>query len=246
MKRNLITLLFLVIGILILLFCMKECNKKIEKEYDNHNIKINQVDSAKTDSVTFYKEKYYNLFTKYMNLTPEVKYITVNNESERIVYKQEIVSNIVTKTDTVVKYVKIDSLALNPIYSDFSKVYDSDNFRKLIMRTDFIKKDSVYLVKNFLEKDSLKIKIETGIYEQRVNGLAKIYVKSNYKDFVVSNLDGELFDPRKSKVISSYFKQSKINFGPIIGYGIMPSIKNNTVTINPGFLFGIGLQYKIF
>ena len=54
----------------------------------------------------------------------------------------------------------------------------------------------------------------------------------------ISNMDGVMFDPTKSKYLKKYYKQKKWSIGPTIGYGLSKDLK-----LTP--YIGIGISYGI-
>ena len=54
----------------------------------------------------------------------------------------------------------------------------------------------------------------------------------------ISNMDGVMFDPSKSKYLKKYYKQKKWSIGPTIGYGLSKDLK-----LTP--YIGIGISYGI-
>ena len=65
-----------------------------------------------------------------------------------------------------------------------------------------------------------------------------VIAKTDNPYISISNMDGVMFDPSKSKYLKKYYKQKKWSIGPTIGYGLSKDLK-----LTP--YIGIGISYGI-
>ncbi|MCK9574563.1 MAG: hypothetical protein WC979_01515 [Candidatus Pacearchaeota archaeon] len=92
---------------------------------------------------------------------------------------------------------------------------------------------------NVAVEDEIHVAIVTGLERDKKDNTLRIFVRSDYPGFVISELEGAIIDPQKDPLIKSYFPRKRFVVGPQIGFGI-------STGFNPSVFIGIGLTYKIF
>jgi hypothetical protein len=123
--------------------------------------------------------------------------------------------------------------------------HDSLNFRQLAGVSDFrlVKNDSSgYDVKPLTTKvtnDQIGFNIITGLKTNKDNGMVEIFVRSDYPNFQVTELEGAIIDPNKDPVMKKFTRQKKFTVGGYVGMGV-----DRNLQLTPQI--GVGVGYTLF
>lgn len=124
--------------------------------------------------------------------------------------------------------------------------YDSLNFRQIAGVSDFklTRADSngydVVGLNTKITNDQIGFNIVTGLRDK--DGVVEIFIRSDYPNFSVTQMEGAIIDPNKHPVMKKFTRQKKISVGPYVGYGL--NLSNGT--IGYGVNLGFGVQYNLF
>lgn len=225
----------------------------------NNSISYEQNIAALTDSIRTYKTETGKLVYQKKTLisTSERLRKYNSNLSKKI---KELENNPITITkfktkiirDTVKVYVythdpvwDLDStqITFNYEWAD-SNHYSDGNYRYL--SGNFINKIdtsfSVTYTKMKIFRDEIGLSFTTGLQEGK-NGLAEIYIQSDYPGFKPISIEGALIDPRESDIIRSYFPPKRWGIGVYGGYGFYGDFMNSR--FGHGLQLGIGISYNL-
>lgn len=240
-KINVNTILIIVCIVLALLY-LKQCDRSSKL---NDKAKISEMNiKALNDSVRTYKTKNGDLvFQKSTLIASEKELKKLNKQlydelsgikgDVKIVFKEKVV----IKHDTIEAETKTSYTAdgKTMLIWKYDTAYDSDNFQKISGRSIFTIDSNV--IRNpitFIDENMMGISLVTGLTEGKDN--YEIFVKSKYPGFSVTKIDGAIID---KKMIKS--NESRLVFGPSIGYGLM----FNGGTIRYGVNIGVNLTYNL-
>lgn len=154
---------------------------------------------------------------------------------------------VITKTNTVTKLKNVPAITTVDKYPGYymiswkyGKTYDNNNFISLNGET---KADS--LMKNVTTKISNLTVASDLILDVTDNdkNTIKILARSNNPLISITNIEGSIINPKKSKTISSYFKPKRWSIGFNLGEGIGYSNQTGNFTLSP--YIGIGLSYNL-
>ena len=118
-------------------------------------------------------------------------------------------------------------------------IFDSENSRFISGESKF-SVDSMGKVTPLyttINEDRIKFNLIQGLREK--DGKVEVFVKSDYPNFKVNELNSVIIDPHKHPVLKKFTKQKKFGIGPYVGVGI-------TNNLDPTVQVGIGVQYSIF
>jgi len=160
-------------------------------------------------------------------------------EITRIV--SEIKSDTVYITNMLIEYAD----GTKGLSWEHDSLFDTNNERHIagVSRFDIDSNGVVSPLETTITKDDFKFNIVTGLVER--NGNVEIFVRSDYPNFTVSQLDGAIIDPKKHPVMKKFTKPKKWGIGPYVGVGIGVNTWPNT-NVGVGFQFGVGVTYSLF
>jgi hypothetical protein len=144
-------------------------------------------------------------------------------------------------TNTVYKY---PDGAYGLKWSD-STYHDSLNFRLLAGESKFKLLDldstrkEVYPLSTDLTTDVIGFNIITGLKTNKETGMVEIFVRSDYPNFQVTEMEGAIIDPNKDPVIKKFTRKKKFTVGPYIGVGVDRNLQ-------PTLQLGVGGTYNLF
>lgn len=122
------------------------------------------------------------------------------------------------------------------------KTYITDKGDTLSIRIPLIDKDDVIVN---IPKDIIKMTLVTGLERDEKDDVLRIFVRSSYPGFQVTDLEGAIIDPQKDELIKSYFPRKRFVIGTYGGIGATFNMFDNyKPAIGPSI--GISLTYKIF
>lgn len=248
-QRNL-----LLIAVVVLIFCLRSCGpSKGELNTMNQNL------FALNDTLRSYKTKTGQLIyekgaliadksslEKYNKaLSDEIKNL---KDHPVVVIKPEI--RIVEVPKYIPVYIKDstkneDGSITRSLEWAYDTTYSEGNFRKLKgdFRATVDSNLNLSTTPMHINRDEFGMSLTTGLTENK-KGLLEIFVTSKYPGFSVTNLDGALIDPAKSKVLKKYFPPKRWAVGVFAGYGICYDPTN--LQISRGIQLGVGIQYNLF
>ena len=128
-----------------------------------------------------------------------------------------------------------DNFAQDSTYNLKWHIDEPNNYYKVDGFT-FVKSDfSTFMTQ--LNNLELNTNITLNIIEQKKQ--LKFIARSDNPYVNITNMDGIVFDPSKSKTLKQYFKQDKIVFGPTLGVGLDKNFK-----FTP--FLGVAVMYRLF
>lgn len=241
-------LLATVIILLLILFftCTRNNSLKNEVNIQNQNVQ------ALTDSIRISEDKVGNLeHSKLILISDKNKLKNLNkeldNELKKTKGKVSQLSKIVAEFETV---KDVDTVYLTNELITYKKgkyglkwehdtIFDSENSRFISGESKF-RVDSMGKVTplfTIINQDRIKFNLVQGLREK--GGKVEVFVKSDYPNFSVKELNSVIIDPHKHPVLKKFTKQKKFGVGPYIGVGI-------TNKLEPTIQVGVGVQYSIF
>jgi hypothetical protein len=247
-----------IIILFIILLAQCSSNKKLRTNatISEHNI------AALTDTVTTVKNKVGELQQEKIILITSKKTLEdfskelateLEKQKGRVIYISNMLAQLKTDNASLraenktlkdsLANIIIDGTNISYLYWDFSKAYDSCNYRVIKGYTAFTidtNMNGIISKGSELTDFGLTFNIVTGLKEEE-NKL-RIFVKSNYPDLKFTNIEGSLIDPQKSDIIKKLLPQHKWTFGPQLGVGAVYYSGN----IKPSIYFGFGGQYTLF
>lgn len=125
-----------------------------------------------------------------------------------------------------------------------STYHDSLNFRLLAgeSKFKFINLDStrkeVYPMSTDLTTDVIGFNIITGLKTNKETGMVEIFVRSDYPNFHVTDLEGAIIDPNKDPVIKKFTRKKKFTVNTYLGIGV-----DRNLGLTPQI--GVGIGYNI-
>jgi hypothetical protein len=125
-----------------------------------------------------------------------------------------------------------------------STYHDSLNFRLLAGESKFklVQLDStrkeVYPLTTDVTTDVIGFNIITGLKTSKETGMVEIFVRSDYPNFNVTELEGAIIDPNKDPVMKKFTRKKKFTLGPYIGVGV-----DRNLRLTPQI--GIGGTYNL-
>jgi hypothetical protein len=242
MKTNLFLLIAVIV--LVILF-LKQCQVakelKINEQVAHGNLEALRdtvkIERNRAGEIEFTKQ---SLISKSQDLEKWNKDLAalVKKEKGKVIYIQQASGGIKTlPSEVITNTVTIYDNETSSIETVFDTIYSTDNYRRLKLLTT-VKMDSSK-IKSSSSKildDQIGFNIVTGLKEE--GGKIRITIRSDYPGLTFSKIDGALVDPHKSEVLKRMFPPKKFGLGPVIGYGLNPTMK-------PGYFIGLGLQYNI-
>lgn len=196
--------------------------------------KQNQV--ALSDSIEWVKNKNKDLEAQKAVLVADKKelkklnedlYSELQKEKGKIIYINKTGTTIVHDTTYVYSEVSSDG----SFRVGIDTTYSEGNYRKLAIDGHY--KDSS--VSCDIVQDEFGVALVTGL--KREDGIVKIFVRSDYPGFNVTELDGAIVD-QDDPLLSRDIKKKKFIIGPQVGVGVGAGLK-----VSP--YIGVGATYKI-
>ena len=123
--------------------------------------------------------------------------------------------------------------------------YDSLNFRQIAGISDFklIRVDSnsydVEPLTTKITNNQIGFNIVTGLKTSKETGMVEIFVRSDYPNFQVTELEGAIIDPEKDPIMKKFTRQKKFTVGGYVGFGIDRNLQ-------PTPQIGVGIGYTLF
>jgi hypothetical protein len=186
---------------------------KIKEEYISRDIYVQDVNSLKKRNTDLYNE------VKNMKDNP----VVVSNT--KIVFRTN--ERLIAKSDSIVP-------ASDTVKSLFWSLNEKNGYYSMKGQTD-VKTDFSHFTTS-VNSFSIPVNLKLDLVESE-NQL-KIITKSDNPYVTVENTDGALINPKKSKVIKSFFPRKRWTIGPFIGYGFDKDL-NRTPFIGIGVSYGI-------
>lgn len=250
-QRNLLAVLLAVAVFLLL----RRCD---DGDVDNARTMYTQNTAALTDSVRTYRNRMGKLvFEKNSLLTDVSDLRALNAELYREIKSLRDNPLIITKytvriqRDTVYLHPAVDSSGIDvvdgrvlvPFVWKTDTTYGAGNSRHLAGKYIIDAPCVGALTRSFsITRDSMSMSFFTGVTENR-QGLLEIFIRSDFPGFSASHIDGAVLDPRKSKVISSFFPPKRWSVGPYVGYGAYVSPDGR---FGHGLGAGVSVQYGVW
>lgn len=168
----------------------------------------------------------------------------LKKQNGKVIFLSNTIAKIKNKpTDTITTIVIKYPDNLFGLKWEFDDNLDSLNYRLLAGETKFILTDSGQVEPKLTQitRDELGLSLQTGLVED--DGILTIFIKSNKHGFSVTQLEGAIIDPKKSKVLRAMMPKHQWVIGPTFSTGIMynPSTSN----LGPYVGIGIGLTRRI-
>lgn len=178
------------------------------------------------------------------NLAEELK-----KEKGKVFELTEYIANISnTNPDGSVDTVYVDNYLV--VYADgdygleweHDTIYDANNERHLAGISKF-NVDSSGLVtplETIITRDEIKFNVVQGLREK--DGNVEMFVRSDYPNFEVEELDAVIIDPMKHPVLKKFTKPKRWGIGPYIGVGLQYGFNNK---LSAGVQGGLSIHYSI-
>jgi len=242
MKTNLF--LLIAVFVLVILF-LKQCQVAKELKIDQQVAEGNldalrdtvRIERNKEGQIEFTKQ---SLISRSQDLEKWNKELAdqVKKEKGKVIYIQQASGGIRTlPPEVITNTITVYDNETSSIETVFDTVYSADNYRRLkLLTTVKIDSSRIRSSSSRIIDDQIGFNIVTGLKEE--GGKIRIMLRSDYPGLTFSKIDGALVDPHKSDVLKRMFPPKKFGIGPIIGYGLNPTMK-------PGYFLGVGLQYNI-
>lgn len=119
--------------------------------------------------------------------------------------------------------------------TSITKTYISPNGDTIKLKIPLIDEDSVLVS---IPIDKMNVKLVTGLERDKKDDVLRIFVRSEYPGFNVTNIEGAIIDPQKDELIKSYFPNKRWVIGPVIGGGFDGDLK-------PTIFVGAGITFKL-
>jgi len=238
-------IVFIAAIVLALLF-FKQCGTISNLKQDLNNEKQNT--EALSDSIVKYQDKSGTWSYEKGVLVADKKrlkelnkelYDEVEKEKGKVLMLSSALANINNKPgDTiyidneVIKYMD----GMYGLKWELDTTYNSTSKRVLAGESKFnvSKSGAITSFGTKLFKDETYFKLVTGLKEQK-DGTLKIFVKSDFPGFNITDLEGAIVDPKE---FSSTSKKKHWTFGPNVSIGFDSDL-------NKSIYLGIGVQYSI-
>ncbi len=241
---------------ILIIFLIRSC-----KQNDNLRTKLNiseQNVKALSDSVRISKNKLGDIeYSKNILISEKNDLKNLNSDLKKELDKEkgkvyELTSIIISIKNQPKDTIKIPNDVL--VYPDgskgldwkYEKIYDKNNSR-FISGVSKFKIDTTSLaiipLETLITKDEINFNIVQGLRETKEGNL-EMFVRSDYPDFSVKDLNSVILDPNSHPLIKKYTKQKKFGIGPFVGYGVY--INNFNGQVGLGVQIGIGIHYDIF
>jgi predicted RND superfamily exporter protein len=230
------------------------------QQYKNLNVDLtiaNQNEKALADSVRVSKNKVgelvysknilvaekNNLESLSKDLADELKDEKgkVHQLTKYVVELKQRPKDTVKITNTLIKYAD----GSNGLEWKYDTIFNDENERHIAGISKF-RLDStgkVIPLQTELTKDYIRFNIIQGLREK--DGNVEMFVRSDYPDFALQDLQSAIIDPDKHPVLKKYTKKKKWGIGPMVGVGLGV---NTWPTPNVGFgiMVGVSVQYSLF
>jgi hypothetical protein len=243
-KENL-TLVLLIYGVVftILFFIQLTSKQKLKTELKNEL----QNTEALSDSIEIYKNKSNEtVFQKSVLIADKKRleelnkelYSELKKEKAKVIFLSSALVNI-KSTDTVI----INSEVIKYPNGNYGIEIKYDTTYNLSSKRVFIGESKFYInedgcvipLNTEIYRDEIYVKIITGLKIDKDNKI-KIFVRSDFPGFNVTQLEGDIVDPNALK---GFVNKNKWSVGPNISVGIGANLK-------PSIFVGIGVQYNLF
>ena len=224
----------------IILFVMISCVCYMKyRHYESKSIKPTLV-IYNSDSLEIYKNKLKNLYVSKKIYVQNIKDL----QNQNCELAQELKSlkdnplvitqtKMHTKIDTV--YAQSDTIIHgDSIYNLKWHIDEPKGYYAVIGGTDVRKDFSSFSA--HIDQFTMNTNLTLDIIEDK-SGI-RLIGRTDNPYISISNMDGVMFDPSKSKYLKKYYKQKKWSIGPTIGYGLSKDLK-----LTP--YIGIGISYGI-
>jgi len=252
LKRKDILLLAIVAILCILLF--RQCDSNLDLK-SQLSIQNSNLDALK-DSVRLQKNRAGEDTYVIKTLLSDKKSLEkLNKDLKEELDKQKgkvvFIDRIITKTKVDTHYVKnyISYYGNNKFSLDwkYDSTFSVNNYRKFSGNSFF----TVDTVNNKIlpgstriNEDEFGFSLVTGLREKGKS--LEIFVTPKYPGMKITELEGAVIDPDKSKVLKNMFPNKKFSAGPYVGIGIGAGYSlNGKPIVGPVFNIGVGLQYSI-
>jgi len=235
------TILIIVIAIVTMLY-LKQCNRSSNLKDEVTIANMNRI--ALADSITTYTDKAGDLtFEKGILVASKEELKSINKDLyDKIKHlknnpKVVFVETIVIKHDTL----NVDNVVFK--YKDgstgiswnYDKTFSVGNYQKLSGESRFTHiGDSIQPGTTSINVNEIGMSFTTGLSEGKDS--YKIFIKSDYPGFIVTDITGSIID---KKMITS--NESAVVFGPSVGYGLV----FNTSSVNHGVFVGVTATYNL-
>lgn len=224
----------------IILLCMIALGLYIKSNYYEDKSIQTPLVIYDSDSLDIYKNRVKDLYVAKQIYVQNVKDLQKQNCALANEVKN-LKDNplVVTKTETKVRiekvYAKSDTIINgDSIYNLQWHIDEPKGYYTVNGITDVRKDFSSFTTR--LDSFKLDATLTLDMIEDK-SGI-RLIGKTDNPYISISNMDGVIFDPTKSKYLKKYYKQKKWSIGPTIGYGLSKDLK-----LTP--YVGIGISYGI-
>lgn len=251
-KRKDLILSITIIVLLLILFKQCNSNSNLKSKLDIKDLNI----SALKDSVRVQKNKAgENTYVIKTLLTDKRGLEKLNKDLKEELDKQKgkviVIHDVSTETKVDTHYVNnyISSYGNNKYSLDwkYDTIFSKNNYRKFSGNSFFVIdtiNNKVISGKTRINEDEFGFSFVTGIREKDKS--LEIFVTPKYPGMVITDIEGAIIDPQKSKVLKKMFPDKKFSAGPYIGVGLGGGIGINGKPIfGAMFNVGVGIQYSI-
>ena len=214
---------------------MKLANERIVVSNDSLTIYKNKLDSE------YVAKNVYIQTTKQLKKTNRELYDEIKNLKDNpiVVTKvvtQTIIKEVQAQSDSTVEHKDSANVVWKNLYWSAKQ---PDGFYVLNGHTDV--KSDFSTFKTIVSELSIPAKITFDIIEDKKEQQLKFIGRSDNPYVQITNVNSAIIEPKKSKVLKSWFPQKKWHIGIQGGYGI--GINDNKVILTPHI--GIGLSYSL-
>lgn len=252
-KRKDIVLLAIVAALCLLLFRQCDGNLSLKSQIKLQNLNLD----ALKDSVRIQKNKTGEATYVRKTLLADKKSLEkLNKDLKDELDKQEgkviVIEKVVTKTKVDTHYVNTFLTSyINGNYSldwKYDSLFSVNNYRKFSGKSFF----NVDTINNKItpgltriDQDEMGFAFITGIREK--DKALEIFVTPKYPGMKITEIEGAVIDPHKSKVLKNMFPNKKWSVGPYMGIGVGAGYGLNGKPIaGPVLNLGLGIQYSWF
>jgi len=246
-------LIVIMIGLILLtvLNCNKSSNLQVKNNITEQNLKALsdslRVSENKVGDVEYSKNILVSEKKDLKNLNSDLAN-ELSKEKGKVSQLTKYVISIKNNPKDTIKvpnYIAIYPNGVKGLKWDYEKVYDSVNYRRISGVSKYIV-DTINLelrpLNTEIINDEISFDVIQGLREK--DGNVEMFVRSNYPDFSLKDLNSVIIDPQTHPVLSKYTKKRRFGVGFYTGYGIY--VDNFRGTAGLGAQLGVGFSYNLF
>lgn len=173
----------------------------------------------------------------------------LKKEKGKVFELTEYISSISnTNPDGSVDTVYVDNYLVVYAEGDYGlewshdTVYDANNERHIsgISKFNVDSSGKITPLQTMITKDDIRFNVVQGLREK--DGNVEMFVRSDYPNFAVEELNSVIIDPRKHPVLKKFTKPKRWGIGPYVGVGFQYGVNNK---LGAGIQAGFSIHYSI-